>query len=371
MQTDRKIPLYLLTGFLGSGKTTLLNRLLADTSLADTAVIVNEFGETGLDHLLVEQADEGIIELSDGCLCCTMRSDLLDTLASLIDRLQTGRIARLRRVIIETTGLADPAPILQVLMGHPVMLQAFQINGVITTVDSMTGMQTLDRYREARRQAAFADRIVLTKTDMQKDTAAVECLKARLAAINAGADPGAGIVEAQCPSFDVKALFSTDMFTPHNRMGNESGWSAVQEFKTSSPAHHHRHHDENRHGDSIRAFSLRHDRPVPLQAIQAFITLLQVKHKDTILRMKGIVETDIEGERPFVIHGVQGLFHPPARLKSWPDGQRETRIVIIADGLAAEEASRLFDMFVDQPAIDTADRAAITDNPLAIPGRTF
>ncbi len=182
----------MLTGFLGSGKTTLLNRLLKDPALSDTAVIINEFGEVGIDHLLVEQASEGVIELSDGCLCCTVRGELVDTLADLIDRLQTGRIKALKRVIIETTGLADPAPVLHSIMGHPVLMQAFRLDGVLATVDAVNGMATLDNHEEAVKQAAMADRIVLTKTDLPEAQAGLAALKARLHALN----PGANILEA-------------------------------------------------------------------------------------------------------------------------------------------------------------------------------
>ena len=160
------IPVSVLTGFLGSGKTTLLNRLLKDPALKDTAVIINEFGDVGIDHLLVEQSSDGIIELSDGCLCCTVRGELVDTLSDLIDRLQTGRIKALSRIVIETTGLADPAPVLASIMGHPALAQALRLDGVITAVDAVNGAATLDNHMEAVKQAAVADRIVLTKTDL-------------------------------------------------------------------------------------------------------------------------------------------------------------------------------------------------------------
>ena len=178
--TGFPIPVSVLTGFLGAGKTTLLNRLLRDPALKDTAVIVNEFGDVAIDHLLVEKASDGIIELSDGCICCTVRGELVDTLAGLIDRLQTGRLDRLARVVVETTGLADPAPVLQSIMAHPALAQAFRLDGVITLVDAVNAERTLDSHVEAVKQIAVADRLVVTKADLAGDAKRLESLLDRV-----------------------------------------------------------------------------------------------------------------------------------------------------------------------------------------------
>jgi G3E family GTPase len=358
MRTD-PIAVSILTGFLGSGKTTLLNRLLKDPALTNTAVIINEFGEVAIDHLLVEQSGDGVIELSDGCLCCTVRGELVDTLADLVDRVQTGKVAALDRIVIETTGLADPVPVLQSVMGHPALMHAFRLDGVVTVVDAVNGGPTLRAHEEARRQVAVADRIVLSKTDLADEGEIAE-LKATLRGLN----PGAEFVEAAASG--TAALIACGLYDPATKTADVSRWLGEGDHD-----HHHDHahdHAHSHHDPSIRTLSLVHDRPVSWSVIEMFLDLLRSTQGERLLRMKGIIEIAEDPERPLVIHGVQKLLHPPARLPAWPDGQRGTRLVLITHDLPEDYVHRLFGAFVGQPAVDAPDRAAMVDNPLAIAG---
>jgi G3E family GTPase len=356
------IPVSVVTGFLGSGKTTLLNRLLKDPALKDTAVIINEFGDVGIDHLLVEQSSDGIIELSDGCLCCTVRGELVDTLADLIDRLQTAKIKALSRIVIETTGLADPAPVLAAIMGHPVLVQALRLDGVITVVDAVNGGATLDNHMEAVKQAAVADRIVLTKTDLEAGAAGEADLIARLKHLN----PGARIVRCAADEASVAALFDCGLYDPAAKTADVARWLNEEGFR--SHAHDHHHHDVNRHDRSISAFTLIHDQPVPLSAVQMFLDLLQSAHGERLLRMKGIICLAEDPARPLVIHAVQAVMHPPARLKQWQGDDRRTRLVLITKDLPGEYVRQLFDAFMGKPSIDRPDGEALANNPLAVAG---
>lgn len=368
------IPVSVFTGFLGSGKTTLLNRLLKDPALRDTAVIINEFGDVGIDHLLVEQSSDGIIELSDGCLCCTVRGELVDTLADLIDRLQSGKINSLSRIVIETTGLADPAPVLAAIMSHPALVQALRLDGVITVVDAVNGAATLDHHLEAVKQAAVADRIVLTKTDLETGMTAEAGLVARLKRLN----PGVQIVRNAVHEASVSALFNCGLYDPATKTADVARWLNEEGFRDREHERHalehhahghgHHHHDVNRHDKSISAFTLIHDKPIPMVSVQMFLDLLQSTHGERLLRMKGIICLAEDPARPLVIHAVQSVMHPPARLKEWQGGDRRTRLVVITKDLAEDYVRRLFDAFMGRPAIDRPDGAALANNPLAVAG---
>ena len=353
------IPLSVLTGFLGAGKTSLLNRLLRDPALADTAVIINEFGEIGLDHLLVKSIDDNMVLLQSGCLCCTLRGDLVTALENLLRDLDNGRIS-FRRVILETTGLADPAPVLQTAMAHPYLVMRYRLDGVITVVDAVNGGATLDQHLEAIKQVAVADRIVLTKTDLL-DAAGGDTkpqLLARLHALN----PAATVLDAAAGEATPARLLDCGLFDPANKTPDVRRWLAEEAY--AEAGHHHHSHDPNRHDERIRAVTLATDTPIPGATFEMFIDLVRSLHGPKLLRLKGIVKLAETPEQPLVIHGVQHVMHPPAYLERWPDGDRRTRIVLITRDLEPASVTRLFDAFLNRAAPDQPDRTALVDNPL-------
>ena len=341
----------MITGFLGAGKTTLLNRLVRRPELARAAVIINEFGDVPLDHELVERVDETMIALASGCLCCTIRGDLIETLTMLWERREAGRAA-FDRVMVETTGLADPAPILHALMTTKELAGRYRLEGVISLVDGMVGGQTLDAQPEAVKQAAVADRLVLTKTDLATDDdarRALDELRRRLRALN----PAAPIIESVKGEVDPARLLDAGLYNAATKTLDVQGWLKDEAYAADHEGEHahghdhdhdHDHHalDRNRHDDHIRAFSLTSDTPLPPDAMNRFVATLIAGFGEKLLRMKGIVHVAGQPDRPAVIHGVQHVFHPLQWLESWPGADRRTRLVFIMRDVEPATIESLF-----------------------------
>ncbi len=356
------IPLTLLTGFLGAGKTTLLNRLLKDPALADTAVIINEFGEVSLDHLLVDYVGDNMVVLQSGCLCCTLRGDLVDGLEKLLHDLDNGRV-KFSRVLLETTGLADPAPVLHTAMAHPYLVKRFRLDGVVTVVDAVSGEGALDAHPEAVKQVAVADRIVLSKTDLAAPAGATRLLD-RLRALN----PAAIVLDAAKGEATAERLLNCGLYDPARKIPDVKKWLAAEAYADAHShdhAHgHHHHHDVNRHDDHIVSFVLTTDKPIPAGTLDMFLELLRATYGANLLRMKGIVDVAEMPGTPVVVHGVQHVFHPTAQLERWPDEDRRTKLVFITKDLPERTVRELFEAFLGAAAPDRPDRAALTDNPL-------
>jgi G3E family GTPase len=335
-------PLTIVTGFLGAGKTSLLNALLRDPALAGTLVIINEFGEIGLDHLLVERLDGDMLVMTSGCLCCSIRGDLVAALEDILRRSDNGRIAPFQRVIIETTGLADPAPVLHTVMAHPYLMLRFRVDGVVTLVDTVNGNATLDAQEEAVKQAAMADRLVLSKTDLlTAGSGALRNLRARLKKLN----PGAVLLDAAKGEATAGALLDAGIYNPDRKIPDVRRWlnaeavaaRGADDHSDHFPRHPHGNgsqgegekRDVNRHDARIRAFCMRHEAPLAPAALDLFLELLRKAHGPRLLRVKGIVALGDDPSRPVVIQGVQHVFHPPLRLPAWPDADHCTRMVFI------------------------------------------
>ncbi|MBA2691795.1 MAG: GTP-binding protein [Rubrobacter sp.] len=302
-----KIPITVVTGFLGSGKTTLLSRMLEDSSMKDTAVLVNEFGEVGLDHHLLRRVNERTVLLGSGCVCCATRGDLVDSLVELVG-VKEREEARVERVVIETTGLADPAPILFTAVSDPILQHRFEIEAVVATVDAVNGNLHLDANPEAAKQIAAADSIVVTKTDMA-EVGSARSLVSRLISMN----PSASVIEASFGDVEPSNLFrrTTIHDTPN--------------FSSPTP------HDSPR----THSVSLTFDGPVEWAAFGAWLSMLLHARGEGILRVKGLL--DVGGDGPVVLDGVQHVIHPPRHLDAWPDDDTRTRIVFITKDIGTDD----------------------------------
>jgi G3E family GTPase len=318
------LPVTVVTGFLGSGKTTLLASLLRQPAMGETAVIVNELGEVAIDHHLLRRVDERTVVMDSGCLCCTMRGDLAEELRDLLSRRERGEIPPFRRVAVETTGLADPAPILYTVLSEPVVRHHYEVEAVVTTVDAVNGLAQLARQRESVKQAIVADRIVVTKADLAARPE-TEALVARLRGLN----PAAEILEASFGAVAAEALLAPVARDPRDLQIEEAP-----------------------HGDDVRAFALAFERPLDWPAFGIWLTMLLASRGEDVLRVKGLLNVGAPG--PLVLNGVQHVVHPPVHLDAWPDEDRRSRIVFIGRGLDREavEASILaFDAAAVRPAV--------------------
>jgi G3E family GTPase len=341
-KSAERFPVSLITGFLGSGKTTLLNRLLRHDAMKDSAVIINEYGEVGLDHLLVERVDGEVAVLASGCICCTIRSDLEQTLRGLLVRRDRGEVPPFRRILVETTGLADPAPIVQLLLNNPLVSHFLRLDAVVTTVDAVNASHQLDRQYEALKQVALADRLLITKRDLAGNIAELEL---RLGRIN----PGARIESVSHGEIDPARLFGAGLVDPEQKRVDVARWLNEQAFSEphahGGHAHHehHEHHEHDHHGHdaSIVSFMLAFDEPLDWMAVSNWLAHLRGARGEDLLRVKGIL--NLHGEpAPVVIHGVHHVFHPPVALAEWPDTDRRSRIVFITRGIPRQEVLELW-----------------------------
>ena len=358
-----KIWVTLITGFLGSGKTTLLNSLLKHPDMSDAAVIVNEFGEIGIDYDLVEQSNEQVVQLANGCLCCSVKGDLIDTFRDLYIQRQAGTIPDFSRVIIETTGIADPGPVLQIILTHPMVVNHYALDGVVTTVDAVNGVQSLNNFPECVKQAAIADRLILTKSDLVEGgdhDAKLAEIRGRLRALN----PAAPIVETMGRDLDPDDLFGTGMFDADTKRvdlhswlrpdvyaaNDQTGVEAANAAEASAEArayyalHGHSAETGHNHGEAIKSFCLVRDEPMSINTLRLFLEGLTNEAGPDLLRVKGIIHVGERPDRPAVIQGAQQIFHSLDWLDAWPSDDRRSRIVFITRGIEQHYIEDAFDL---------------------------
>jgi G3E family GTPase len=337
-QNSAKLPVLLLTGFLGSGKTTLVNALLKDQRLADTAVAINEFGAVPLDQHLIDEGEDRTVVLANGCLCCNVAGDMEAAVMRIFSRRQTGDLPRFRRLIVEPSGLADPAPIAQAILRNPVMSRHLRLEGIATTVDALFGLSQLERHEECRKQVSLADTLVLTKTDLAEPDAVAE-LKSKLRALN----PAATLIEARHGAVDVAALAPVGFLDPEAPSAPRGlGWTA--EAVESDPTH----------TQSVMALTLIADRPLAWRAVEAWLRDVRIELANRLLRLKGLIAVS-EADGPVVVQGVHHVMHPPTMMDRWPDSDHRTRIVLIVQGetgpgLEARWADALPRLYAPAPA---------------------
>jgi len=332
------IPVTMLTGFLGSGKSTLLSQILMDPAFSNAAVIVNEFGEIGLDDFLVTHSEEQTVEMTTGCLCCTIRGDITETLIDLHEKSEAGKINNFDRVIIETTGLADPAPVIHTLVSEPRIFKRYMLGGVVCTVDMVNGLSTLSKHEECQKQVAVADRIVFMKSDIEIDKAAVHDLNQQVQHLN----PTAVKQDRHADIFDLDKLFNTTLYDPKTKTYEVERWLNEAALSVKHHGHNHSHHHDHDHSDGIETFSITFDEPVATSAFLLAMQLLISNQGPDLLRIKGIVCLQESQEKPVIIHGVQHVFHEPLELDEWPGDDHRTRLVFITRNIPKKTIELFF-----------------------------
>ena len=331
------IPVTLLTGFLGSGKTTVLNTLVRQPEMARSLIVINEFGQIGLDHMLVaHSAEDAVVEMSSGCLCCTIRGDLIKTLREAVWRFARGGARQFDRVLIETTGLADPAPILNTLMTDPFVAKRYRLDGVICTVDLAAGEATLDAHPEAVKQVAVADALLLTKQDLATEPA-VQAMHERLRRLN----PTASQWPVRQGAVEPDAVLNLGLFDADGKTADVARWLRAEAVAQEHAHHHHHHHDVNRHDEHIRAYAFTLSEPIDATALDTWLDALLSLIGADMLRMKAVL--DFRGEAlPVVLHGVQHRLHPRSSLPAWPGGHRGSQLVFITRDIEREAIEASF-----------------------------
>lgn len=342
---DRQIPVTILTGFLGAGKTTLLNHLLRQPEMADAAVLINEFGSVAVDHHLVAKLDEDVIMLDSGCICCTVRDDLTRSLTDLFMRCMRRELKPIKRVVIETTGLADPAPVIYTLMDDFFVSERYRMDGVVTVVDATHAEGQLAQHAEAVKQVAMADRLLLTKCDLASEEQR-QTIKPLLARIN----PAASVVEVRNGEVALAAITGCGLYEPEGKSPDVAGWLAEEKVRAErrKASGHHHHHDADRHDAHVYSFSLTFDEPLQWGSFVEAIDMLLRTTGERILRVKGLLNV-VGDYKPRVIQCVQHVNYPYTRLDDWPQeapyNDRKSRLVFIVRDLERSLVDTAFSMF--------------------------